>query len=491
MRLTDILNTLDIDTASTFAGVDIAHVSFDSRKTQPGDLFVAIDGEASDGHRFINQAIANGAVAVLGQQPQSGLNLPSDIPYIQHPDTRAILSHLARIFYPEQPNFVAAVTGTSGKSSTVKITENLWRAMQLPAASLGTFGLSASNIDGLDVGSLTTPDPISLYKSVHQLKQSGHNLLALEASSHGLEQSRLDALNITAAAFTNLSQDHLDYHKDMEDYFQSKLKLFDLLEQGGWAILNTDCGPYSSRLIEACQANGHNILTYGREGDLKLLSTDDDFRTNTLRFSYLGTTYATTLPLAGPYQQWNALCALAFVMTSGQEIPDILQHFPSLPPIQGRMQPVIDVQGKRPHVFIDYAHKPEALQQTLLALRPNVSGKLWVVFGCGGDRDQSKRAVMGSIAQRYADVIIVTDDNPRTEDPAAIRAMVLSECPDGKEIGDRRAAIAHALTHSDPQKDIVLIAGKGDETYQIIGTTKHPFDDYAIAEAFLNDKGSE
>lgn len=461
----------------------VGGIAFDSRNVKQGDLFFAISGSHLDGARFIDDAIRRGACGIVasGPRPQT---LSADVAYFEIGDTRAALAKAAARFYPRQPEMIVAVTGTSGKTSVADFTRQIFIACGYQAASLGTLGVITK--DKADYGSLTTPDPIALHKRIDALAGEGITHLAMEASSHGLDQKRLDGVRLKAAAFTNLGHDHLDYHVTMEAYHQAKLRLFDtLLPQDGVAVINADSSEALS-VADVAKRRGQALISVGIAGqDLILRSHMRDGFDQLLQIEAHGKPYAVALPLAGEFQASNALVAAGLAMASGLAPDDVLPTLAHLRGVKGRLERVGLYRGAL--IVIDYAHKPEALESALSALRPFARGRLICVFGCGGDRDDAKRPVMGAIASRLADHVIVTDDNPRSEDPAVIRAEIMVASQDAVEIGDRRAAIGASLQMAKAG-DVVLIAGKGHETGQIFKDHVDPFSDHDEVMRILQEK---
>jgi UDP-N-acetylmuramoyl-L-alanyl-D-glutamate--2,6-diaminopimelate ligase len=404
--------------------------------------------------------------------------------YIQIADTRSALSSAAARFYPRQPATIVAITGTSGKTSTASFVRQIWARLGDQAAALGTTGVITSA--GVAYGSLTTPDPVTLHQVIDRLAGDGITHLAMEASSHGLEQRRLDGVKLAAGAFTNLSRDHLDYHADMESYLAAKLRLFDtLLHKGQPAIVDVD-GEFGPRVAAYCAARGLRVCTIGAKGAfIEIVSLRGEALSTHLTIRHDGRSYDINLPLAGDFMASNALVSAALCIATGS-VPDrVFAALESLEGAPGRLERIGERHGAP--VFVDYAHKPDALEKVLQALRPLARKRLIVVFGCGGDRDAGKRPIMGAIAVKYADVAIVTDDNPRSEDPAAIRAAILAAAPGAVEIGDRAQAIAHGVAMLN-EGDVLVVAGKGHETGQIVRGTVLPFSDHeavrhALAEA--------
>ncbi|MBY0428924.1 MAG: UDP-N-acetylmuramoyl-L-alanyl-D-glutamate--2,6-diaminopimelate ligase, partial [Alphaproteobacteria bacterium] len=421
---------------------DISGISQNSKAIATHYLFAALKGEKVDGRDFIEGAVAAGAVAVLAQ---TGTTIPKNVTAITHDEPRLALAKIAARFYRSQPKTIAAVTGTSGKTSTVQFARQLWQMLGHKSASLGTLGIIGDGIERY--GSLTTPDSITLHQDLAMLaidKRVSH--LAMEASSHGLEQYRLDGVNVGLAAFTNLSRDHLDYHKTMEAYLNAKLRLFrDLLPASGTAIINTDMIEHDA-VMNAVKQRGSKIITYGsKECDVRLEKRNFNAHGQDLELSVMGKKYSTHINLVGAFQAANVLCALSLAIASGENPAKAVALLPKLLPVRGRMEWVGAFKGGA--VYVDYAHKPDALEQVLQALRPHTQNRLICVFGCGGNRDAGKRPIMGGIADKLADVVIVTDDNPRNEDAAMIRKAVMEGAIGATEIGNRAVAIAHALNN--------------------------------------------
>ncbi|MBM3602706.1 MAG: UDP-N-acetylmuramoyl-L-alanyl-D-glutamate--2,6-diaminopimelate ligase, partial [Alphaproteobacteria bacterium] len=462
--LSTLLTIADHSNPSAFGNDPIHGVTADSRQVKTGDLFVAIQGAKADGLSFAAQAIQAGAAAILAQDfAHLDPTLQGQVPCITHPFPSQALARMAAFFSPGQPSFMAAVTGTNGKTSTAEFARQLWQLQGLPAASLGTLGVIAP-VAVPPAPSLTTADPVSLHSILAALAQQGVQHAVMEAASHGLVQHRLDGVTLHAAAFTNLTQDHLDYHGTMAAYYAAKARLFAvLLPRGACAVINID-SPHGQDLARLCQTRGHRLITFGQAAaaDLRF----DEWRATTLGQSahlhHSGQSYPITLPLIGQFQLYNLLGALGLVIGSGCSLESLLPHLDKLAGIAGRAELV----GHHPNgagVVVDYAHTPDGLENILSSVRQHTAGsgsRLHVVFGCGGNRDSTKRPMMGAIAQRLADVVYVTDDNPRFEDPALIRSAILSACPNGHEIGDRAQAIAQAIGQLSPGDNLV-IAGKG------------------------------
>ena len=454
---------------------DLQGVTADSRQVRPGYLFAALPGSKGDGRDYISDAIRHGASVILAPE---GTALPekSDVELITDENVRRRFAMIASEYYAAQPATVAAVTGTNGKTSVAWFTEQIWRVLGYTSASLGTIGVHTAS--GFGEGSLTTPDPAKLHASLADLAGAGITHLAMEASSHGLDQYRLDGVTLKAAAFTNLTLDHLDYHKTMENYFLAKARLFsEVLPADGTAVLNHD-SCYFQRLEAMCRERGVKILEFGPEAkDINLSELTPDPQGLKLSVTLHAQTYDFTLPLIGRFQAENALAALGLVLASDEGI-DPAAAIKALKTLQGTPGRLQSVPGhpKCAAVYIDYAHTPDAMENVLKALRPHTSGRLICLFGCGGDRNKEKRPLMGKAVAEHADIAILTDDNPRSEDPAAIRADVLTIGEEITEIGDRREAIMHAIRLAG-EGDVVAITGKGHETGQTIAGVTHPFDD--------------
>jgi UDP-N-acetylmuramoyl-L-alanyl-D-glutamate--2,6-diaminopimelate ligase len=479
MKLADLL-TADAVSDARFAALEVTGVSADSRMVKPGDLFVAVAGAKADGLIFVPQALASGAAAIMAERSPP-TPLPEGVAFIKVADARRALALASAAFFPRQPQVIAAVTGTSGKTSVAAFMRQIWTALGHAAASIGTVGLISPQRE--IYGSLTTPDPVALHRSLDQLAREGVTHLAIEASSHGLDQRRLDGVRIAAGGFTNLSRDHLDYHPTLEAYLAAKLRLFtDLIRPGGAAVIAAD-HEYADVVAAAAKRRDLQRVSVGKRGeDIRLVANAIDGFAQMLVVEHGGRDYRVRLPLPGAFQVDNALVAAGLVIATGGEPSATFAALAHLKGAKGRLELVGERSGAP--IFVDYAHKPDALAKALEALRPYASGRLAVVFGCGGDRDLGKRPMMGAIAAKLADRVVVTDDNPRSEDPAAIRAAILKAAPGALEIGDRREAIRSSI--ADLRRgDVLLIAGKGHETGQIIGKQVLPFSDHEAVAAAL------
>ncbi|MXY40369.1 MAG: UDP-N-acetylmuramoyl-L-alanyl-D-glutamate--2,6-diaminopimelate ligase [Rhodospirillaceae bacterium] len=463
----------------SFGDLDIAGLSADSRQVAQGYLFAALPGARLDGRRFIPDALDAGAAAILSTTDVTRDSLDGGgAALITDPQPRRQLAWMADRFFDAQPATQVAVTGTNGKTSVVSFLQQIWSAAGRRAAALGTLGISGPGVER--PGALTTPDPVSLHRDLAALKRSGIECLAIEASSHGLDQFRLDGLRLKAAAFTGFGRDHIDYHGSTDAYLAAKLRLFaELVPAGGTAVINAD-SPAHEEIRRACDRANLRVVGYGRAAEeIVLRSLTPVSGGQRLELTVFGQATTVELPLAGDFQAWNALCALGLATATGVEASVGLDALKRLHGAPGRME-LVGSRRNGAAVYVDYAHTPDALETVLKALRPHTKGALAVVFGCGGDRDAGKRPLMGAAAHKFADRAIVTDDNPRGEAPSEIRAAVLPACPGAAEIGDRREAIFAAVSDLAPA-DTLVIAGKGHEQGQIVGDSALPFDDAAVA----------
>ena len=465
---------------------DVSGLTADSRQVQPGYLFAALSGSTLDGRTFIADAVRRGAVAVLtGDVTDANTDADEEtVAVIADDNPRRRLALMAAKFYGKQPDIVAAITGTSGKTSTADFTRQIWTALGKESASLGTLGIATDG--GTDGPGLTTPDPVQLHKALSSLANRGIDYLVMEASSHGLDQYRLDGVAVGIAAFLNLSHEHLDYHKDMASYLKAKASLFErVLLPGGTAVLNAD-SPESAEIAAIATRRGLRTIRFGTapDADLRLIRHEPASTGQSLTVAFADQEYTVELPLIGSFQATNALAASAIVIASGVDAAKVFACLPALTGVRGRLELAVRHPNGAP-IFVDYAHKADALETVLTAVLPHISGALHLVFGCGGDRDKGKRPIMGQTAADLADHVYVTDDNPRSEDPAEIRAEIMAACPGATEIGDRALAISTAIKALRPG-DALIIAGKGHETYQTVGTESRPFDDTDAARAVVS-----
>jgi UDP-N-acetylmuramoyl-L-alanyl-D-glutamate--2,6-diaminopimelate ligase len=483
-RLASLLSD-DVELSDEQGSVWVQGLTADSRAVEPGMLFAALPGTKSDGAQYVPDAIEAGASAILiGGQP---LEDSYSVPIVRVGDPRRILALMASRFYARQPRIIAAVTGTNGKTSVTVFLRQIWEKSGHRAASLGTIGLVAPG--SAIAGNLTTPDPVKLHEILAELDAVGVTHVAMEASSHGLEQRRLDGVRLSAGAFTNLSRDHLDYHATLEDYLKAKLRLFDtLLPSGAAAVIDAD-QPEALRVQGIARDRDLEFFTVGRKGEtLRLISATRMHDGSRLLLEAFDEKHYVPLPLVGQFQISNALVAAGLAMATGVETERVLESLTQLKGASGRLE-CVGTHPSGAQVFVDYAHTPDALANALKALRPHATRRLIVLFGAGGDRDPGKRPLMGEAAAAVADRIIVTDDNPRSEDPGEIRKAVLGGAPDADEIGDRGVAIRTAISGLR-EGDILLIAGKGHETGQTIGDRVLHFSDQEEAVKALRAAGA-
>lgn len=481
MRLRDVLPP-EIPVPEAARDVDIRGITASSGNAGPGMIFAALSGAKTDGALYIPDAVARGASAVIVSDGKAE-DLQASVPIIRVANPRRLLALAAARLHPGQPATAVAVTGTSGKTSVADFARQIFIALGHQAASLGTIGLIKPN--EAIYGSLTTPDPVTLHATLSGLAKEGITYLAFEASSHGLDQHRLDGVKLTAAAFTNLGRDHMDYHATVDDYLAAKLRLFtELLQPGQTAVVNTD-GAYWERVVEAAQRRGLKVFTVGSKGEgLRIVALKNEGFAQLMQVESGGNSYGIRLPLVGAYQVENALTAAGLAVAAGEDAGAVLGTLEKLRGVPGRLEIIGEANGGL--AIVDYAHKPEALAAALDACRPFATGRLISVFGCGGDRDKGKRPIMGAISAERADVTIVTDDNPRSEEPAAIRAEILAGAKGAREIGDRAEAIRAAVKMMG-KGDVVLVAGKGHETGQIIKDRVIPFSDHETVRAALDE----
>lgn len=449
--------------------------AIDHRKIAPGNIFGAFRGAKFNGEDFIEAAISAGAIAIVAHpdaQVEGAVHIVDDEP-------RRLFAQMAARYFTPTPTHVAAVTGTNGKTSIAELTRQLWRMDGFNSASIGTLGVTTAD-EQVKTG-LTTPDIVTFLSNMSGLAREGVSHAIFEASSHGLSQYRTEGLPVNVGAFTNLSRDHLDYHGDMDSYFEAKMRLFDeVVSSDGTAVIWADDDPWSGKVIQRAIDRGLELFTVGEKGTtLQLVSQTPTHLGQVLMVKAQGNTHRISLPLIGAYQAANILCAAAIVLATGGQLENIFDHMQRVQPVRGRMERAVITRAGAP-VYVDYAHTPDALRAAIEALRPHVTGQLITIFGAGGDRDKGKRPEMGKIAVAKSDHVIVTDDNPRSEDPAAIRAEIMAGATGAEEVADRRAAIARAIELAGPQ-DIILLAGKGHEQGQIVGDRVIPFDDVEVA----------
>lgn len=474
MNLSDIIN------AEIVTEVDVQGITADSRQVKPGFMFVALPGLQFNGADFIQDAINAGAVAILCV-PDAKTD-DERVIWVTDPYPGRVFPKFISRFFRQQPKNIAAVTGTNGKTSIAFFTQQIWKHLGFKSASVGTLGIQADGYS--QYTGLTTPDPVVIHKALSELCDMGVDHVVFEASSHGLDQRRLDGVNISTAAFTNLTHDHLDYHESVEEYFNAKKRLFtEVLKPSKTAVLNIDC-PMVRDVQKICEDRGHNIITVGQnDGDIRLLDQRTTSSGQEITVSYRSRIFDAALPLVGHFQATNALMAVGLVIGCGGDADQAFNALSYLRPVRGRMEQA----GRHPsgaRIYVDYAHTPDALETVLEALKPHVRAKLSVVFGCGGDRDRTKRKIMGEIAERLADRIYVTDDNPRSENPVDIRTEILKGSPRGIDAGERARAIETAVSDLQ-QGDILLVAGKGHEQGQTIGSDVFDFDDVSVVRSAI------
>ncbi|MBT3558199.1 MAG: UDP-N-acetylmuramoyl-L-alanyl-D-glutamate--2,6-diaminopimelate ligase [Rhodospirillales bacterium] len=493
MKLAELAEGIDgqVNSVLKTSDVDITGITSDSRQVMPGYLFAAIPGSVADGSDFIPQAIENGAAAIL--LPRNAVSVPdvADLSVIAADNTRQQYAKLSARFYGRQPKTIAAITGTNGKTSVATFLRQIWNAQGLMAGSTGTLGSSATG-DGLGLyypGALTTPDSAELHRILSDMTDHGVEHLAMEASSHGLDQYRLDGARISLAAFTNLSRDHLDYHGTEENYFAAKKRLFtELLKVNGTAVINADALE-SISLRDVLDQRGITVIDFGRTATyVRLVDQEATGSGQNLELEIDGKIYRVELPLIGEFQASNVMCALGLALASGCAVSDCVGALSKLRGVRGRLEHA----GTLPNgasIYVDYAHTPDALVTVLRAVRQHTAGQLHVVFGCGGDRDSGKRKPMGEAAAMNADQVILTDDNPRSEDPAVIRKQAMSGCPGALEIGDRYQAIETAIGNLSTD-DLLVVAGKGHEQGQTVGDQVHTFDDVSVIREIIRQVSS-
>lgn len=450
---------------------ELKGVTQDSRAVKPGYLFAALSGAQFDGADYIEESIQNGADYILCTE---GFEVQGSASFICVENPRAVFSDIVTRFYKDQPAHIVAVTGTNGKSSVVEFVRQLWAGLGLSGAAMGTLGLQseALNIDG----NMTTPEVVKLHETLKTASEAGITHLAMEASSHGLDQYRMHGARLKAAAFTNLSHDHLDYHGDMDSYLIAKAKLFsEVLPEGVVAVLNADI-PEFKTLKEICEQRNIQILDYGREAiSLKINSIQPQSHGQSVSCEIEGSPFEFETALVGEFQIYNMLCAAGLVMACGADQAKVLELFPQLSGVRGRLE-FVPGHPSGAGIYVDYAHTPDALEKVLKALRAHTTGRLISLFGCGGDRDKTKRPEMGEMSGELADITIVTDDNPRFEDPTVIRKEIIAAVPEALEIDGRAEAIFQA-TSMLQEGDVLLVAGKGHEQGQVFADRTEPFDD--------------
>ena len=474
MLLSDILENCDKD-------ISFNRTAVDSRKVENGDMFAVFTGSTELNQKYAEDAIKRGAAVILTDD--ESLSLP--VPVICQKDAPLLLGKINKNLFQPLPSFFAAVTGTNGKTSTVSFLRQIWDFAGFEAASLGTLGIRTKN--KTEYTGWTTADNVTMFEKLSQAAQEGVTHTAIEASSHGLELHRLAGLKFKTVGFTNLTQDHLDFHKTMEHYFKAKMKLFtEYAEDGATAVINADI-PEFENITALCTEAKLKVLAYGKKGnELQLLKQNLHQTGQDLDLEIFGRRYSIPMKITGSFQAWNALCALGMALASGIEEKTVINALPELKNPEGRME-LVGITGKGASVYVDFAHTPDGIENALKSLRHHSEGKLWIVFGCGGNRDATKRPKMGALARKFADEVIVTDDNPRFEEPSEIRKQIIAAVPEAHEIGCRGEAIKYAMEKAN-EGDIVLLAGKGHEEGQIVQGKILPFNDKS--EVLKNLKNS-
>lgn len=481
MNLRSLIGS-QVDLDDALASLNISGLASNTDDVADGFLFFGLPGTNVDGAKFVDVAAKSGASAAIVSKTSDIPEL--DIPILRAEDPRVVLAHASAEFFDAQPEIVAAVTGTAGKTSVATFLRQIWASTGVAAASIGTTGVVAPGRD--DYGNLTTPDPISLHRLLAELAKDGVSHASMEASSHGLDQHRLDGVRLSVGGFTNLGHDHMDYHPTIEHYLNAKMVLFrDRLPEGAPAVIFSD-DAYSDAAIKAAENGGCEVLSVGRSGNfISLKKVEHQQHSQTIELEHSGAFYRVDFPLAGDFQVANGLVAAGMAIATGSDPASVFSALENLEGASGRLELVGKTKKGAP-AYVDYAHKPEALENVLASVRPFTSGRIVLVFGCGGDRDTSKRAIMGEIASRLADIVIVTDDNPRTENPSDIRAEIMAACRDATEIGDRGEAINAACDLME-EGDCLIVAGKGHEPGQIVGDKVLPFSDHDVLRAALGE----
>ena len=470
----------DFELSAAQSSVLVKNLTADSRQVDKGSVFFALPGVIADGADFIPQALERGAAAIVVRENVDVSDVL--VPVLKADDPRKSLAKMAARFFPNQPETMIAVTGTAGKTSVAAFVRQIWASADFQAASIGTTGVVAPGRE--EYGNLTTPDPVSLHKLLDELAASGVTHGAMEASSHGLDQHRLDGVKLSAVAFTNLGRDHMDYHPTIDDYFGAKMRLFrDLVPSGTSAVIYAD-DEFSERAIQIAKEAGLNVMSVGRKGDFLTIKRIEHERfCQNVEILHGSQIYRIEFPLAGDFQIANGLVAAGLAIATGVEVAVALKALETLQGAPGRLELIGRLENSAP-LYVDYAHKPDSLEKVLSSLRPFTSGKLVLVYGCGGDRDKGKRPIMGEIAERLADITIVTDDNPRSEDGRVIRSEILAANPSAKEIADRGDAIGFAVSVLN-DGDCLVVAGKGHEEGQIVGSKTLPFSDKKLLQQIL------
>lgn len=479
MKLSQLLQNTSLSFENS--DLEISGITSDSREVKAGFLFAVLDNGVTNGAQYIPQAVQAGASVILA--PKSEQATAENVLFLHSENPNKDFGIMLKNFYQAQPQNIAAITGTNGKTSIADFVRQMIFALGYNAASMGTLGLIKNNQAPLPFNN-TTPGAMTIHKTLHDLKQDGFEYLIMETSSHGICQYRVSGVDFKVAGFTNLTQDHLDFHKTMQNYYEAKKLLFtDIMPKGGTAVLNADIQVFED-LQKVCLEAGHKVITYGHKGkDIQVLQEEPLNNGQNIKINYFGKNYDLFVPLAGDFQVMNILCALGIASALTGKKEELLSLVPQIKGAKGRLQ-YIGTTTKGGAVYVDYAHTPDAIENILTSMRSHTQNKLHILFGCGGDRDKTKRPIMGKIAQDLADFVYVADDNPRTENPETIRQEIMQGCPNALNLGDREKAIAYAMNQLK-KGDVLLVAGKGHETGQYINGKILPFNDEEVVEKYL------
>ena len=479
MKLSQLLQNTSLSFENS--DLEILGITSDSREVKAGFLFAVLDNGVTNGAQYIPQAVQAGASVILA--PKSEQATAANVLFLHSENPNKDFGIMLKNFYHAQPQNIAAITGTNGKTSIADFVRQMIFALGDNAASMGTLGLIKNDQAPLPFNN-TTPGAMTIHKTLHDLKQDGFEYLIMETSSHGICQYRVSGVDFKVAGFTNLTQDHLDFHKTMQNYYEAKKLLFtDIMPKGGTAVLNADIQVFDD-LQKACLEAGHKVITYGHKGkDIQVLQEEPLNNGQNIKINYFGKTFDLFVPLAGDFQVMNILCALGIASALTGKKEELLPLVPQIKGAKGRLQ-YIGTTAKGGAVYVDYAHTPDAIENILTSMRSHTQNKLHILFGCGGDRDKTKRPIMGKIAQDLADFVYVADDNPRTENPETIRQEIMQGCPNALNLGDREKAIAYAMNQLE-KGDVLLVAGKGHETGQYINGKILPFNDEEMVEKYL------
>lgn len=479
MKLSQLLQNTSLSFENS--DLEISGITSDSREVKAGFLFAVLDNGVTNGAQYIPQAVQAGASVILA--PKNEQATAENVLFLHSENPNKDFGIMLKNFYQTQPQNIAAITGTNGKTSIADFVRQMIFTLGDNAASMGTLGLIKNDQAPLPFNN-TTPGAMTIHKTLHDLKQDGFEYLIMETSSHGICQYRVSGVDFKVAGFTNLTQDHLDFHKTMQNYYEAKKLLFtDIMPKGGTAVLNADIQVFED-LQKACLAAGHKVISYGHKGkDIQVLQEEPLNNGQNIKINYFGKIYDLFVPLAGDFQVMNILCALGIASALTGKKEELLSLVPKIKGAKGRLQ-YIGTTAKGGAVYVDYAHTPDAIENILISMRSHTQNKLHILFGCGGDRDKTKRPIMGKIAQDLADFVYVADDNPRTENPETIRQEIMQGCPNALNLGDREKAIAYAMNQLE-KGDVLLVAGKGHETGQYINGKILPFNDEEVVKKYL------